>query len=134
MTKIFACFIFLICINIICPECYSGYDGDKAKRDDCLKRNVGYTETSKAGGSPDACCYEEYSYEEDGNKVEYLTCSAFEKSQVIDYVEKIKEQQKKAEKDNDNENGKKIKHTKYSIDCSSFYLKLSINALFMILF
>jgi hypothetical protein len=132
MKKIFACFILFVSINYICPECYAGTDGDKVKRDDCLKRNVGYTESSRAGGSPDTCCYEEYSYKEDDNKVEYFACGAFEKSKVIDYAKKIKEQQKEVEKDNNNE--KKIKDSKYSIDCSSIYLKISIIALFIVLF
>ena len=135
MKKILTCFIFLIYINYICPECYVGTDGHRAKRDDCLKRIVGISETSKAGGNPDTCCYEEYSFKEDGTETKYLTCAAFELSKVEDYAKKIKEEQKNAEdKDNDNDNEKKITDVKYSIDCSSIYLKISLTALFIILF
>ena len=133
MKKIFVCLLLVICINYIYPECMALEDGTTINKDTCLKRKVGNSETSLATGhTPDTCCHMESSYKLNGNKVTTSICSAFEKKKVGDYIKKMKEETKKSE--DTSVSGQKITDAKFSLDCSSSYLKFGIMALFIILF
>ena len=131
MKKLFVCLTFLICFDYIYPSCYVLGDGDSVKKDECLKRKVETTDFSVAGQTPDTCCHYETSYKVGGQKVSTSVCSAYEKSKVEDYMKTLKKEQdvyKAASK------ALGYSDIKYSLDCSSSYIKFGLMALFLILF
>ena len=130
MKKLFVCLIFLIFFNYIYPTCYAIGDGDNVKKDDCLERKVD-GDSGPVGHTPDTCCYSESSYKASGQKYSTSYCSAFEKSKVEDYLKSIKAEQDLYKKASEALGYSDIK---YSLDCSSSYIKFGLIVLFLILF
>ena len=130
--KLFVYLLFLICFIYIYPQCYVSTDLTQVKKDVCLARNVSTFESeypTAEGHKPDTCCLNTISYKLAGVKVEYSYCYAYEKSKVEDYVKKQKENSGSSEAD-----ALGISNAKYSIDCSSSFVKVGFIALLAILF
>ena len=130
MKQLFMCLIFLIFITYINSSCYAIGDGENVKKDECLKRKVG-NESGPAGHTADTCCLFETSGKLNGVKETSSFCGAYEKSKVPDYMktyEKAQEAYKKASE------ALGVTDIKYSLDCSSSYIKFGFIVLFLILF
>ena len=131
MKKLFVCLTFLICFDYIYPSCYVLGDGQTVKKDECLKRKVETTDYSISGQTPDTCCHFETSYKVNGQKISASACNAYEKSKVEDYLKALKKEQEVYQEAS---KAQGYDDFKYSLDCSSSYIKFGLMALFLILF
>lgn len=130
MKQLFMCLIFLIFITYINSSCYVYGDGDNVKKDECLKRKV-ENESGPAGHTADTCCLFETSGKYNGVKETNSICGAYEKSKVLDYIKAYKKAQEAYKKASE---ALGVTDIKYSLDCSSSYIKFGFIVLFLILF
>ena len=127
MNKYFILVFLLVLFNYVNLSCYDDADtDDNVDKDACLKRKVENSESRKIGDfdyKEDTCCYVEQTVKCDGKKKTYKICDAYDKKNLIKYLDYYEEQAKKNE-DKDDDDDNKCDYNDPKINCSSYYLSL----------
>ena len=137
MKKIYIIVFLLILFNYVKSDCYELSDGLTVDKDTCLKRKVDHPysrQISDFNYTVDTCCHYEYTIKCDGKKETLSDCQAYDKKNLIKYLDyQEKEAKKNKNKDDDVEVDTKCSSSKPKINCSANYIHLGFLKLLLYL-